>query len=125
MAEEARRPLLFPDIPKDVPDNIRMYMLELERLLTDVILGRRRMAGILDIAGDTYINGKLGIGTTSPKTKLHSITDTIVGCAGAAQADVSLGNSQVNIWVDESGNNITFKVKYSDGTVKSGTVALT
>jgi hypothetical protein len=33
-------------------------------------------------------------------------------------------NGQIVGWLDESGNNLTFKVKYSGGTVKSGTVAL-
>ena len=42
----------------------------------------------------------------------------------AALASAVLGNGQMQIWVDEVGNNLTFKVKYSTGTVKSGTVAL-
>lgn len=43
----------------------------------------------------------------------------------AALGDGKIGKSRVNIWVDETGNTLSFKVKYSDGTVKSGTVALT
>ena len=43
----------------------------------------------------------------------------------SALGDARVGVSRVNIWVDESGNNLSFKVKYSDGTIKSGTVALT
>jgi hypothetical protein len=85
------------------------------------------------IEGDTDINNfcldasvdSIGIGLAAPKAKLHSTVSTILGCENAAKVDGDLGNSQVNIWVDEAGNNLTFKVKYSNGTtVKSGTVAL-
>ena len=43
----------------------------------------------------------------------------------SAPADAALGNGQVSFWLDESGNNLTVKAKYSSGTVKSGTVPLT
>jgi len=69
-------------------------------------------------------NDRIGIGTSSPFAKLHGVSSTIVGCAVSAVSDGSMGNSQVNFWVNEGSNALTFKVKYSDGTVKSGTVAL-
>lgn len=70
-------------------------------------------------------SGFIGIGTGDPKTTLHSTGSTIVGVANAATADANLGAGQVNIWVNEATNSLTFKVKYADGTtVKSGTVAL-
>jgi len=53
------------------------------------------------------------------------ITDTILKVDTSAEADASLKNKEVNIWLDETGNNLVFKVKFSDGTIKSGTVALT
>lgn len=69
--------------------------------------------------------GKVGIGTTDPKTKLHSTTDTIVGCANAAQADGNLGASQVNIWQDETNDVLKFKGKDSASGVMTWSLPLT
>jgi hypothetical protein len=76
------------------------------------------------IEGNTFFNGNIGVGANPANAKLHGTTSTIVGCATAAVADGNMGNSQVNFWVNEAGDLLTFKVKYSNGTVKSGTVAL-
>jgi len=87
----------------------------------------RSSNGSTEVANALFLNSdaKLGLGTIDPKAKLHATESTIVGCASAAVADADLGNNQVNIWVDEAGSKLTFKVKFSNGTVKSGTVALT
>lgn len=45
-------------------------------------------------------------------------------CNQGALADATHGNNQMSFWVDESGNTLNFKVKYSTGTVKSGSIAL-
>ena len=41
-----------------------------------------------------------------------------------ALAGGSLFSGSIHVWLDESGNNLKFKVKYSEGTVEIGTVAL-
>lgn len=66
-----------------------------------------------------YDHVGIGYGMTAPKATLHSNGDTIVGAATSAVVDASLGNSQVNIYVDESNDKLKFKVKYSTGTVKT------
>jgi hypothetical protein len=52
-------------------------------------------------------------------------TPNVIAVPTSAPADGVLAAAQFTVWVDESGNTLTFKVKYSGGTVKSGTVALT
>lgn len=74
--------------------------------------------------GDSSFNGKVGIGVSSPNAKLHGTGSTIVGADSAAVADGDLGNGQVNIWVDETNDKLVFKVKYSNGTVKSASLDL-
>lgn len=51
----------------------------------------------------------------------------IIGAPNSATADGNLNNSQVHVWVDETSGaqKLKFKVKLSDGTVKSGEVDLT
>lgn len=47
------------------------------------------------------------------------------GVKPAALPSDALNPGEVNIWLDEAGNTLVFQVKYSTGTVKNGTVALT
>jgi|SRR3989339_188246 len=70
--------------------------------------------------------GNVGIGTTDPKTKLHSTGSTIVGVNNGSVGDANIGTGQVNIYLDESNNKLKFRVRYSDGTtLKTGEVSLT
>ena len=43
----------------------------------------------------------------------------------SAPTDSDLKNGQVSFWLDETSNDLVFRVKYSDGTLKTGRVALT
>ena len=57
--------------------------------------------------------------------KQWSVINSIVfSTPPAAIPTTGIGSSQMQIWVDQTGNNLTFQVKYSNGTVKNGTVAL-
>lgn len=88
---------------------------------------------LLRVEGDTDaallvtdpVNDRVGIGVAAPVTKLHASGSTILGCASAAAADGDLGISQINLAVDEVAHNLLIKIKYSDTTVKTATVALT
>jgi hypothetical protein len=42
----------------------------------------------------------------------------------SAPTDAQIANSEVSWYLDEAGNNLKFRVKYSNGTLKTGTLAL-
>lgn len=43
----------------------------------------------------------------------------------AAPTDANIGNNQYSFYLDEAGNSLKVRVRYSDGTYKTGTIALT
>jgi hypothetical protein len=47
-----------------------------------------------------------------------------LGVPTTAPADADLIAGQASFWVDEAGSTLSFKVKLSGGTVKTGTVAI-
>jgi len=73
----------------------------------------------------TIYNGKIGLGqgNTTPQATIHGTGSTILGTATSAVSDGNLGNGQVNVWLDESGGKLKFKIKTSTGTVKTATVS--
>lgn len=85
--------------------------------------------------GSTGYDLALGAGNTTDVVRLLSgaLSESIrVRSSGvmslvptSAAADGDLANSELHFSVDEGGNNLRIKVKYSGGTVKTATVALT
>ena len=49
----------------------------------------------------------------------------IIATENAVIGDTRLNNNQTTFYLDEAGDTLTVKCKYSDGTVKTGTIALT
>lgn len=50
---------------------------------------------------------------------------TIQNAPNSAMADATLDNGQFSFYLNEAGNTLAVKVKYSSGTVKTGTISLT
>lgn len=62
--------------------------------------------------------------TPTPSFKVRDDKYIIQSANNAAIADGDLANSEMSWYIDEGGNNIIVKVKYSGGTVKTATIAL-
>lgn len=68
--------------------------------------------------------------STSGTQQIHlgghgsAVSRTIMGAPASAIADANLGNSQLSFYLNQALNTLIVKVKYSDGTVKTGTIAL-
>lgn len=86
-------------------------------------------------------DGNCGFGTTSPSNtvdisgtfrvtkgtgvlKINTGGQVIQSAFNSAIADGDLANSEMSAYIDEGTNLLTFKVKYSGGTVKTGSIAL-
>ena len=69
-------------------------------------------------------NGQVGIGINHPKATLHSTGSTILGAPTSAiiNPSTSMGNSQINVYLDESGGNLKFKIRKSNGDFKTVTI---
>lgn len=61
----------------------------------------------------------------SKKTMTVSETGVIMRAPTSPTSDSNMDNSTVSISVDEAQNKLVLKVKYSDGTIKTGNVDLT
>jgi hypothetical protein len=65
-----------------------------------------------------------GVVTTDPDQVNMGTRQLIFGGPSSAPSNADLINSQIAFYLDQAGNSLKVKVKYSDGTVKTGTVAL-
>lgn len=63
--------------------------------------------------------------STTAADQVNLGTKALFAGVPASTSPVYLINSQFTVYLNEAGNALTFVVKYSGGTVKSGTVALT
>lgn len=50
-------------------------------------------------------------------------TKIVAAAPSSAPADATLSNNNFTVWIDQAGANLKIKVKYSDGTVKTATIA--
>ncbi|MGH8247949.1 MAG: hypothetical protein ACREUU_16125 [Gammaproteobacteria bacterium] len=48
-----------------------------------------------------------------------------LGAPASAPADANLPQSHISFWLDEGGNSLRVRVKYSNGTLKTATIPLT
>jgi hypothetical protein len=65
------------------------------------------------------------VATTATEQVNAGTKRVLIGAPNSALADADLINSQISFYLDQTANTLVVKVKYSSGTVKTGTVALT
>ncbi len=93
--------------------------------------GRIVYASALVTLSDNCTNPRYFYDTTTSKfvhvlngTMRFLNDDAIIKLDTSAVADADLSNSEVTLYLDETLNKLKFKLKYSNGTVKNGEVAL-
>lgn len=64
------------------------------------------------------LNNAVKLGSTAS-------TRVIQAAPNSAPSDGLIGSSQISFWLDQSGNNLKARVRYSDGTYKTATLGLT
>lgn len=81
--------------------------------------------GAGDIPGQMILQVQKDGGSLQDIIRLHESGYAVIRAEDAAIADADLNNGEIAFYLNEAGNTLTVKAKYSGGTVKTGTVALT
>jgi len=69
--------------------------------------------------------GNTGIGLTNPQAMLHVAGQAVYRVPSAQTvADGNIANSECVAWLNEAANQLTFRVRTSAGSLKTGTVAV-
>ncbi len=76
--------------------------------------------------GIIYLASKVGVNLASPNFDLHTPAAAVaLGAPASAPTDGNLNASNISFYLDEVGNTLKIRVKYSNGTtLKTGTIAL-
>jgi hypothetical protein len=81
----------------------------------------------LQVSGGAYVSGNLGIGTTTPTSKLSVVGDSLVtgiATVGLGTTSTPPSNSQMSFELT-SNTNLRVKVRGTDGVLRSGNITLT
>lgn len=95
--------------------------------------GSTQVANVTEAYGVFVTANWASIGSTKSRgifvdgpTQISEFEGRLVfGTANSAIADADLANSEGSFYLNEAGNTAVIKVKYANGTVKTGTIALT
>lgn len=66
-----------------------------------------------------------GTKTIHHGVKVSDDQEVFIRAQSAAPTDADIDNNEVVLHIDEVGNTLSVRLRYSDGTLKTGTVALT
>lgn len=86
---------------------------------TDLYINRTETA--IGSGTQRLIDARVGGNT---KFSIQNTGRAFVTTPNSANTDSDLANNQITFYLDETNNNLKVRVKYSDGTLKTGTVAL-
>jgi hypothetical protein len=56
--------------------------------------------------------------------KVNDDAEVFIKAQSGAPTDAEIDNNEIVFHLDEGGNTLSVRLKYSDGTLKTGTVAL-
>jgi len=89
----------------------------------EIIIQQAEVVGSITFEDLTDIN--VDLSTSANKLLAVSSDGTeIIATEDLEVPDTSLSNGQTTFYLDETSNTLTVKCKYSNGTVKTGTIAL-
>ena len=81
---------------------------------------------VLQVSGGAYVSGNLGIGTTTPTSKLHVVGSSLItgiSTVGLGTTSTPPSNSQMSFELTTN-TNLVIKVRGTDGLLRSANITL-